>query len=82
MYTNSDYTNQSTKKIQVKGMHLVRKMREVREQDRRLVMSEIENVQKTLDTENAPNESRASIYENAINIVDRHKMKLSVGCRR
>ncbi len=66
----------------VKGMHLVKKMREVRELDRRVVMSEIENVQKTLDVDNAPNEARANIYENAINIVDRHKMKLSVGCRR
>jgi hypothetical protein len=45
-------------------------------------MSEIENVQKTLEVDNAPNEARANIYENAINIVDRHKMKLAVGCRK
>ena len=80
MYTNSEYVG--PKKMLVKGMHLVRKMREVREQDRRVVMSEIENVQKTLEVDNAPNEARANIYENAINIVDRHKMKLAVGCRK
>ena len=44
--------------------------------DRRVVMSEIETAQKTLDVENAPIEARANMYESALNIVDRHKMKL------
>ncbi len=39
-YTNSDHAE----KRQIKGMHLVKKMKEVRAQDRRVVMSEIENV--------------------------------------
>jgi len=50
--------------------------------DRRIVLSEIETAQKTLEVENAPMEARANMYESALNIVDRHKMKLLVGCRR
>lgn len=50
--------------------------------DRRIVLSEIETAQKTLEVENAPMEARANMYESALNIVDRHKMKLQVGCRR
>ena len=44
MYTNSEYSNPASKKMLVKGMHLVRKMREVRDMERRVVMCEIENV--------------------------------------
>jgi hypothetical protein len=40
IYPNSDFHN--TKKFLVKGQHLVKKLREVRDMDRRVVMSEIE----------------------------------------
>ena len=74
IYPNSDFHN--SKKFLVKGQHLVKKLREVRDMDRRVVMSEIEIAQKTLEVENAPLEARANMYESALNIVDRHKMKL------
>ena len=45
-------------------------------------MLEMENASKTLEIDNPPIESRANMYESALNIVDRHKMKLQVGCRR
>jgi hypothetical protein len=45
-------------------------------------MLEMENASKTLEIDNAPIESRANMYESVLNIVDRHKMKLQVGCRR
>ena len=78
MYPNSDFQ----KRFLVKGQHLVKKLREVRDQDRRAVMAEMENASKTLEVDNAPIEYRANMYESALNIVDRHKMKLQVGCRR
>ena len=78
MYPNSEYQ----KRLLVKGQHLVKKLREVRDQDRRAVMLEMENASKTLEVDDAPIESRAHMYESVLNIVDRHKMKLQVGCRR
>ena len=54
----------------------MKKLREVRDMDRRIVLSEMETAQKTLEVENAPMEARANMYESALNIVDRHKMKL------
>jgi len=53
-------------------MHLMKKMKEVKELDRRQVLSELENVQKSIPLEKSV-ESRASIIENAWNIVDRHR---------
>jgi len=44
MYTNSEYASSTSKRMMVKGMHLVKKMREVRDLERRVVLSEIENV--------------------------------------
>ena len=48
-----------------KGMHIVKKMKEVREMNRRVELSEIENVQKMLQVDNTK-QARANIIENAI----------------
>jgi hypothetical protein len=78
MKENLDESN-IQRKFLIKGMHLVRKMKEVREQDRREVLSELENVQRTIQVDKT-RESRANIIENALNIVDRHQGSLAVGC--
>ena len=62
-------------------MHLMKKMKEAKQKDRRQVLSELENVQRSINVEKSI-ESRASIIENAWNIVERHKNKLAVGCGR
>lgn len=65
----------------VKGQHLMKKMKEIREMDRRAVLYQIQNVQKTLEADPSY-ESKTNIIENAINIVDRNKSSLAVGCQR
>ena len=59
----------------------MKKMKEVKESDRRQVLSELENVQRRIPLDKSV-ESRASILENAWNIVDRHKNSLAIGCGR
>lgn len=70
-----------SQKFLVKGMHLMKKMKEVKESDRRQVLTELENVQRSIPLDKSV-ESRAHIIENAWNIVDRHKSTLAIGCGR
>ena len=44
------------------------------------MLSQIENVQATLLAEQRA-DSRANVFENALNIVNRNKAALTVGCR-
>jgi hypothetical protein len=59
----------------------MKKMKEVKELDRRQVLSELENVQKSIPLDKSV-ESRANIIENAWNIVDKHRQTLAIGCGR
>ena len=80
---DSNFTElpQLNQRFLVKGMHLMKKMKEVKESDRRQVLSELENVQRSIPIDKSV-ESRANIIENAWNIVDRHKRTLAIGCGR
>lgn len=71
------------------GMHMMNKMKEIREKDKRIVMAEIANVQKTFEMNKSfdyqfrtVDARKANIIENAINIVERHQTTLAVGCSR
>ena len=59
----------------------MKKMKDVREQERRAVLNQIENVQNTLLHE-THYDSKLNIIENALSIVDRNKQTLGVGCGR
>jgi hypothetical protein len=49
-------------------MHLMRKTKEIREFERKVVLQQIENVQRTLDND-VSMEARTYMIENAISIV-------------
>jgi len=58
---------------------MMKKMKEIREKEKRIVMAEIANVQKTFDMNKSfdyqfrtVDARKANIIENAINIVERH----------
>lgn len=66
---------------QVQGMHLMRKMKEVREFDRKVVLHQIETIQRSHE-EHPSHEGKTNVIENAINVVTRNKSSLAVGCMR
>ncbi len=80
-----DQENQPVKRtdqaqqMSVKGHHLMNKMKEIREQDRKAVLTQIENIQWTLQDRY---QSNINIIENAINVVDQNKGSLAVGCSK
>jgi hypothetical protein len=61
----------------------MRKMKDLREMDRKSVLTQIENVQSTLMTEQHMQwvDASVNVIENALSIVNRNKASLAVGCR-
>jgi len=56
-------------------------MKEVREFDRKVVLHQIETIQRS-HGEHPSHEGKTIVIENAINVVTRNKSSLAVGCMR